>query len=76
MSGTDHGRRNIAAAPVHDLHCHLLPAYTHRVNCLGVTTSVLAKFLNMAFKRGGTSWPADSVSLATINQTHMSIPDG
>jgi hypothetical protein len=30
----------------------------------------------MAFERGGTCWPADTVSLATINQTHRSLPDG
>lgn len=57
MSCTGHGRRNIAAAPANDLYSHLLTAYTHRVNCLGVTTSVLAIFVKMTFERAAHAGP-------------------
>jgi hypothetical protein len=30
----------------------------------------------MTFERGGACWSADAVSLATVNQTHRSLPDG
>lgn len=57
MAGSGHGRRHITTAPVDDFDRHFLFADTHCVNRLGVTTSMLAIFLKMAFERGGACWP-------------------
>lgn len=76
MSGPGHCRGHIAAWPVNNLDRHFSPLDLDGVKSLFVTAAMLAIFLKMAFERGGTCGPADTVSLATVNQTHRSLPDG
>lgn len=76
MSGSGHCRRHIASWPVNNLDRDFSPLDLDGVKSLFVAATMLAIFLKMAFERGGTCWPADTVSLATVNQTHRSIPDG
>lgn len=76
MSGPGHCRGHIAAWPVNNLDSNFSPLELDGVKSLLVTAAMLAIFLKMTFERGGACWSADAVSLATVNQTHRSLPDG
>ena len=76
MSGPGHCRGHIAAWPVNNLDRNFSPLELNGVKSLFVAATMLAISLKMAFERGGACWPADTVSLATVNQTHRSLPDG
>lgn len=75
MSGPGHCRGHIAAWPVNNLDRNFSPLDLDGVKSLFVAATMLAVFLKMAFERGGACWPADAVSLATVNQTHRSLPE-
>ena len=76
MSGSGHCRGHIASWPVNNLDRNFSPLDLDGVKSLFVASTMLAVFLKMAFERCGACWPADAVSLATVNQTHRSLPDG
>ena len=76
MSGLGHCSGHIAAWHVNNLDRNFSPLDLDGVKSLFVTAAMLAIFLKMAFERGGACWPADAVSLATVNQTHRSLPVG
>lgn len=76
MPGTDHCRCHVTTGAVNNLNRNFSPFELDGVKSLFVAAAMLAIFLKMAFERGGACWPADAVSLATVNQTHRSLPDG
>ncbi len=76
MPGTDHCRCHVTTGAVNNLNRNFSPFELDGVKSLFVVATMLAIFIKMAFERGGTCWPADAVSLATVNQTHRSRPDG
>lgn len=76
MSGPGHCRGHIAAWSVNNLDRNFSPLELNGVKSLFVAATMLATSLKMAFERGGACWPADAVSLAAVNQTHRSLPDG
>lgn len=76
MPGTGHCRGHVTTGAVNNLNRNFSPLDLDGVKSLFVTAAMLAIFLKMAFERGGACWPAEDVSLATVNQTHMSLPDG
>lgn len=76
MPGTDHCRGHVTTGAVNNLNRNFSPLELDGVKSLFVAATMLAIFLKMAFKRGGTCWPANAVSFASVNQTHRSLPDG
>lgn len=76
MPGTDHCRCHVTTGAVNNLNRNFSPFELDGVKSLFVAATMLAIFFKMAFERGGACWPADAVSLATVNQTHRSLPDG
>ena len=76
MSGPGHCRGHVTTWAVYNLNRNFSPLDPDGVKRLFVAATMLAIFLKMAFERGGACWPADAVSLATVNQTHRILPDG
>ncbi len=76
MPGTGHSRRHITTGAVNNLNRNFFSLDLDGVKSLFVAATMLAIFLKMAFQRGGTCWPANAVSLAAVNQTHRSLPEG
>lgn len=76
MPDTEHCRCHVTTGAVNNLNRNFSPLELDGVKSLFVASTMLAVFLKMAFERGGACWPADAVSLATVNQTHRSLPDG
>ena len=76
MPDTEHCRCHVTTGAVNNLNRNFSPLELDGVKSLLVAATMRAIFLKMAFERGGACWPADAVSLATVNQTHRSLPDG
>lgn len=76
MPDTEHCRCHVTTGAVNNLNRNFSPLELDGVKSLFVASTMRAIFLKMAFERGGACWPADTVSLATINQTHRILPDG
>ncbi len=76
MPGAGHCRCHVTTGAVNNLNRNFSPLELNGVKSLFVAATMLAISLKMAFERGGACWPADTVSLAAVNQTHRSLPDG